>query len=219
MNTAITNPMMWSDVPDVDVIRVYSAFYMVSTSMHSMPGCPIMKSVNLKDWEIVSYVYDTFEDNDAHRLLDGTGIYGKGSWAASLRYKDGIYYVCMNQFYIYRTNDIEHGVWERSVIPGLHHDPALLLDEDDRNYIIYGNGDIYIKELTGDVTAVKPGGINQLLLEGERTGMGLRIKGCHAYKLHGNYYLFFIEWPKTGNKRRRQVCYRSSGLRGFMSGE
>lgn len=29
---------------------------MVSTSMHSMPGCPIMKSNNLKDWEIVNYV-------------------------------------------------------------------------------------------------------------------------------------------------------------------
>lgn len=220
MNTAaITNPIMWADVPDVDVIRVGPFFYMVSTSMHSMPGCPIMKSVNLRDWEIVNYVFDTFEDNEAHRLLDGKGIYGKGSWAASLKYKDGVFYVCfssndMDQFYIYRTDDIEQGTWERSVIPGLHHDPALLLDDDDRNYVIYGNGDIRIKELTGDLTAVKLGGADQLLLEGERTDMGLRIEGCHAYKLNGYYYLFFIEWPKTGNKRRRQVCYRSRELFG-----
>ncbi|AIQ47404.1 glycoside hydrolase [Paenibacillus sp. FSL R7-0273] len=220
MNTAIiTNPVMWADVPDVDVIRVGPVFYMVSTSMHSMPGCPIMKSVNLRDWEIVNYVYDTFEDNEAHRLQDGKGIYGRGSWAASLKYKDGIFYVCfssndMNQLYVYRTEDIEHGIWERSVIPGLYHDPALLLDDDGRNYVLYGNGDIRIRELTEDLAAVKPGGADQLLLEGERTGMGLRIEGCHAYKLNGYYYLFFIEWPQTGNKRRRQVCYRSRELFG-----
>ncbi|WP_341282743.1 glycoside hydrolase 43 family protein [Paenibacillus sp. FSL H8-0537] len=219
MNAIITNPIMWSDVPDVDVIRVGSEFYMTSTSMHSMPGCPIMKSVNLKDWEIVNYIYDTFEDNDAHRLLNGEGIYGKGSWAASLRYKDGVFYVCfssndMNRFYIYHTTDIEHGMWERSVIPDLYHDPGLLLDDDGRNYIIYGNGDIRIKELTEDLTAMKPGGVDQLLLEGERTDIGLRIEGCHAYKMNGYYYLFFIEWPRTGNKRRRQICYRSRELLG-----
>ncbi|MHA6530092.1 glycoside hydrolase family 43 protein [Paenibacillus sp. BAC0078] len=218
-NAIITNPIMWADVPDVDVIRVGPVFYMVSTSMHSMPGCPIMKSVNLNDWEIVNYVYDTFEDNEAHRLLDGKGIYGKGSWAASLRYKDGFYYVIfssndMDQFYIYRTEDIEHGTWERSVIPGLHHDPGLLLDDDNRNYVIYGNGDIRIKELTEDLTKVKPGGTDQLLLEGEREEIGLRIEGCHAYKLNGYYYLFFIEWPRTGNQRRRQLCYRSRELLG-----
>ncbi|WP_338556765.1 glycoside hydrolase 43 family protein [Paenibacillus sp. KS-LC4] len=210
---------MWSDVPDVDVIRVGSEFYMISTSMHAMPGCPIMKSVNLKDWEIVNYVYDTLEDNDAHRLLNGEDIYGKGSWAASLRYKEGVFYVCfssndMNRLYIYRTTDIEHGIWERSVIPNLYHDPGFLLDDDGRNYIIYGNGDIRIKELTEDLTAMKPGGVDQLLLEGERTDIGLRIEGCHAYKLNGYYYLFFIEWPKTGNKRRRQIGYRSRELLG-----
>lgn len=220
MNTTIiTNPVMWADVPDVDVIRVGHVFYMVSTSMHSMPGCPIMKSVNLKEWEIVSYVYDSFEDNAAHRLQDGKGIYGKGSWAASLRYQDGFYYVCfssndMDRFYIYRTEDIEQGIWERTVIPGLHHDPGLLLDDDNRSYVIYGNGDIRIKELTEDLTGVKPGGRDQLLLEGEREDIGLRIEGCHAYKLNGYYYLFFIEWPRTGNQRRRQLCYRSRDLLG-----
>lgn len=217
-STKVTNPVMWSDVPDVDVIRVGTFYYMVSTSMHTMPGCPIMKSENLMHWEIVNYVYDTFEDNDAHNLLDGKGIYGQGSWAASLRYHNGMFYVCfssndMNRFYIYRTHDIENGRWERSVINGLYHDPGLLFDEG-RVYVIYGNGDIYITELTDDATAVKPGGVNRLLFETERDGIGLRCEGCHAYKIDGCYYLFFIEWPKTGNQRRRQICYRSNELLG-----
>ncbi|MEF2964966.1 glycoside hydrolase 43 family protein [Paenibacillus sp. M1] len=219
MNGAIIrNPMIWADVPDLDVIRVDSLFYMASTSMHSMPGCPIMKSENLRDWEIVNYVYDTLEDNDAHRLSDRVGIYGKGMWAPSLRFKDGMYYVCfscndMGRFYVYRTEDIEHGKWERSVIPGLRHDPSLLFD-DGRVFVIYGNGDIRITELTEDATALKPGGIDQPLLQGEREGINLRIEGCHAYKLNGYYYLFFIEWPGIGNRRRRQICYRSRDLLG-----
>ena len=32
-----TNPMLWSDVPDPDVIRVDDNFYLVSTTMHFTP--------------------------------------------------------------------------------------------------------------------------------------------------------------------------------------
>ncbi|GAE29599.1 glycoside hydrolase family 43 protein [Alkalihalobacillus hemicellulosilyticus] len=214
----IRNPIYWSDIPDVDVIRVDSVYYMVSTSMHTVPGCPIMKSENLADWELVGYVFDTLESNDAHCLLDGKGIYGQGSWAASLRYHNGIFYVCfssndMNQFYIYQTKDIENGDWERSIINGIYHDPALLFDEE-RVYVIYGCGDIRITELTEDVKAVKEGGVDNLLLETEKEGIGLRCEGCHAYKLNGYYYLLFIEWPTEGNQRRRQIAYRSKQLFG-----
>lgn len=214
----ITNPIMWADVPDLSVIRVGSFFYMVSTSMHSMPGCPIMKSDNLKNWELVQYVFNTIEDNDSHNFLDGRGIYGQGSWAASLRHHEGIFYVCFScndtkRFYIYRTSDIENGPWERSVIDGLFHDPSLLFDEG-RVFVIYGNGDIYIRELTVDATALKSDGIDRLLLETESEGIGLRCEGCHSYKINGYYYLFFIEWPKTGNGRRRQLVYRSQELMG-----
>ncbi|WP_372662483.1 glycoside hydrolase 43 family protein [Cohnella sp.] len=216
--TTITNPIIWADVPDPSVIRVGSTYYMVSTSMHSMPGCPIMKSENLMNWEIVNYLYDTFEDNDAHNLLDGKGIYGKGSWATSLRYHDGIFYVCfssndMQQFYVYQTADIENGRWERSVIKGLHHDPALLFD-NGRVFVFHGNGAIRITEMTEDVTARKSGGLDQLLFETERDGIGLRCEGCHAYKVNGYYYLFFIDWPRVGNRRRRVNVYRSRELLG-----
>lgn len=219
MRTTVTNPILWADVPDVSVIRVGSVYYMVSTSMHSMPGCPIMKSGNLTHWELVGYVFDRLEDNDAHNLMDGKGIYGSGSWAASLRYHDGTYYVAfssndMNRFYVYRTADIERGPWERSVIEGLHHDPSLLFDDDGRVYVIYGNGDIRIRELTETASAPKEGGVERLLFETEREGIGLRCEGCHAYKLNGFYYLFFIEWPTVGNRRRRQLVYRSRRLLG-----
>lgn len=217
-NSLLKNPIMWSDVPDIDVIRVGTTFYMVSTSMHTLPGCPIMKSEDLVNWELVSYVFDTLENNAAHNLLDGKGIYGQGSWAASLRFNDETFYICfssndMKQFYVYRTKDIESGSWERSVFEGIYHDPALLFDEG-RTFVIYGGGDIRITELTSDAAAVKQGGVNQLLLETQKDGIGLRCEGGKAYKINDKYYLTYIEWPTEGNQRRRQVCYRSDNLLG-----
>lgn len=216
--TTIHNPVIWADVPDPSVIRVGDCYYMISTSMHSMPGCPVMKSKNLMNWEMVSYVYDSFEDNSAHKLLNGKGIYGKGSWATSLRYHEGIYYVCfssndMQQFYVYQTKEIENGPWERFVIPGLHHDPSLLFDEG-RVFVFHGNGSIRITELTADARAHREGGLDQLLFETETEDIGLRCEGCHAYRMNGYYYLFFIEWPSNGNRRRRQMVYRSAELLG-----
>ena len=37
----IENPMLWADVPDPDIIRVGDTFYLVSTTMHLMPGAPM----------------------------------------------------------------------------------------------------------------------------------------------------------------------------------
>lgn len=47
----ITNPIIPSDYPDVDVIRVEDTYYMVSTTMHFMPGAVILRSYDLGHWE------------------------------------------------------------------------------------------------------------------------------------------------------------------------
>ena len=79
------NPVVYADVPDIDIIRVDDAYYMVSTTMHLSPGCPIMKSTDLVNWEIVNYVYDILGDTDAMNLRNGQEMYGNGQWAASLQ--------------------------------------------------------------------------------------------------------------------------------------
>ncbi|MBR3712463.1 MAG: family 43 glycosylhydrolase, partial [Bacteroidales bacterium] len=59
----IKNPMLWADVPDPDVICVRDTFYLVSTTMHLMPGAPVMQSTDLKNWETVSYIFDSLTDS------------------------------------------------------------------------------------------------------------------------------------------------------------
>ena len=90
----VQNPMLWADVPDPDVIRVGDTFYLVSTTMHLMPGAPIMKSKDLKNWETVGYIFDKLTDSPKYDMKEGT-VYGRGQWATSLKYHNGKFYALL----------------------------------------------------------------------------------------------------------------------------
>src|SRR5687768_17189643 len=62
------NPFLWGDWPDPDIIRVGDEFYFVSTSMHYVPGCPILKSKDLVNWEMASYVVDRYNEDPRYNL-------------------------------------------------------------------------------------------------------------------------------------------------------
>ncbi len=205
-------------MPDPDILRVGDTYYMVSTTMFVMPGGPILKSKDLVHWEIVSYIFSSIEDNDIYQMKNGKHAYGKGQWATSLKYYRGKYYACfvchdMKRTYIYHTDDIEKSGWERYVLEGVYHDMSFLFD-DDRAYLIYGNGEIGIAELKEDLSGIKEDGVKRILFSTPSDNMLLRCEGCRAYKLNGYYYLIFIDWPKDGHGRRRVVCYRSEELLG-----
>ena len=141
------NPIIWADVPDMSVIRVDDTFYMSSTTMHMSPGVPIMKSKDLVNWKIVNYAYDILDDGDAMTLSNGKNDYGRGSWASSLRYHNGTYYVSTfshttGKTYVYSTQDIEKGPWRVSSFTPALHDNTLFFDDDGRVYMIYSAGDL-----------------------------------------------------------------------------
>lgn len=215
-NGNYTNPVIFADVPDIDIIRVDDAFYMVSTTMHLSPGCPVMRSYDLVNWEIVNYVFDTLEDRDNLALRNGENNYGKGQWATTLRYNDGVYYAGFTSFstgrtYIYHTDDIENGKWDRFVYDECFHDMSLLFDDDGRVYLVYGGGQIWCVELEKDLSAVKPG-TKRKLIDDAGLAKGCLAEGSHVYKMNGYYYIFIITWPP--HRRRTQLCYRSETLDG-----
>lgn len=212
-----TNPVIYADAPDPDVIRVGDTYYMVTTSMHMMPGSPIMRSTDLVNWEIIGYPYDRLEENDTYRLRNGLNAYGKGTWANSLKYHKGKFYVLTSSLdtgktYLFSTDD-PAGTWERTVFDGYMHDPALLFDDDDKAYIIYGAENFSIRELTPDYKAINPAGLNKIILASGKPGM----EGTHAYKINGKYYLTFIWWEK--GQIRRQYVYRADRIDGPYEGK
>ena len=50
-----TNPILYGDYSDPDVIRVGEDFYMISSSFTYVPGIPVLHSRDLVHWEIVGY--------------------------------------------------------------------------------------------------------------------------------------------------------------------
>jgi xylan 1,4-beta-xylosidase len=52
-NGAFSNPLFYDEFPDPDLIRVGDHFYLTGTTMHAMPGLPILRSTDLVNWELV----------------------------------------------------------------------------------------------------------------------------------------------------------------------
>ena len=196
------NPVLSLDYPDPDVIRVDDTYYMVSTTMHFMPGCVILRSYNLADWEIYSYVYETLEPTDQECLKNGKNAYGQGMWAATLRYEKGMFYLLFvandtGKTYLFRASDLK-GPWQKNEIEGFYHDCSLLFDEGSA-FLAYGNRQIYVMELNEEMTAPKEGGLHKLLVE-DPDEVYLGYEGTHWYKINGKYYLFFIHYRTTSSE-------------------
>ena len=205
-----------SDYPDLDVIRVEDTYYMISTTMHFMPGAVILRSYNLLDWEFASYVYSSLDDTPGQKLEDGKGIYGKGMWAASLRYHKGTFYVAFvandtHKTYLYTSSKIT-GPWKKSQIQGFYHDMSLFFEDDGKPYVIYGNTEIRITQLKDDLTGPKDGGLNKIIVKDNKEEVWLGFEGSHFYKIDGLYYLFVINFPK-GNMRT-ETLFVSEKLEG-----
>ena len=215
----VKNPLLCVDMPDPDLLRVGDVWYMVSTTMFYLPGGPVLRSEDLCHWEIVSYIFEELEDNEAYRLQNGKNAYGCGQWATSLTWKDGWYHACfvcndLNRTYFCRTREVEQSGWEKTWVEGIYHDMSFLFWEG-RSWIVYGNGELRIAELQEDLMGVKQG-TDRLLLETPSEGLRLRCEGCRAYVGNGYLYLLLIDWPEEGvdGGRRREICYRSRSLDG-----
>ncbi len=212
----VSNPVINADVPDMSVIRVGDFYYMISTTMHLMPGAPVMRSRDLVNWETISYVFDRLEDHPRYDLIDGT-VYGKGQWASSIKYKDGIFYVLFSpndepfKSYIYTAED-PAGKWTLHSRLKHFHDASLFFDDDGRNYVFYGTGEL--QELNSDLTDIEKEGVNMVLFERDAEEYGL-LEGSQVIKHDDKYYLLMISmvWGEPG-RVRRQVCYRADNITG-----
>jgi len=225
--TGCTNPVLWTDIPDLSMVRVGDTYYMTSTTMHMNPGVPVMKSKDLSNWEIVSYCYDILGNQDETMLLNGKNTYGKGSWASCIRYVGGKYIVSTfdqvtAKTYFFVTDNIESGKWERHEFQPSLHDHTVVFEDDGHVYMINGNGRLTIREIKPDFSGVVEGSEKVLIEDaglpaGGHEKMMLNGEGSQMFKINGKYYLFNIVWPRDG--MRTVVCHRADNLFGPYEGK
>ena len=188
------NPLIWEDLPDVEVIRVDDAYYYTASSFHHSPGAPILRSYDLVHWEYVSHSVPVL-DVDPSFDLDGDRSYVNGIWASTLQYRQSnqtFYWMgCMHNAgggWVFTATSPE-GPWEKHA-GGCFYDMGLLIDEDDKMYVAYGNNTISVAELSADgLSQVR----TQQVLE-TPSSVGGPLEGSRFYKRDGAYYIFMTQY-------------------------
>lgn len=190
-NGTYTNPLFYEEFSDPCVIRVGNDYYMTGTTMHMMPGLPILHSKDLVNWKLISYVFNRFDLGDECKLENGKEMYGQGIWAPSFVYHNGKFYIFANvngrktQCY---QSDSPYGPWKHWEMKSSFHDLSVFFDTDGKRYVTYGCPDNYLGELNEDMTDTIPG-TTKIIAHS-------RGEGAHMYKIKDEY---LIVWAVPGS--------------------
>jgi xylan 1,4-beta-xylosidase len=186
-NGTFTNPLFYDEFSDPDMIRVGDWFYLTGTTMHAMPGLPVLRSKDLVNWEFMGYAAPKLDFGPQFRLEDGKSIYGQGIWAPSFRFHDGTFYIFTNVngrgTQIYTATDPK-GPWTHREMKRSLHDLSVLFDDDGKVYVVWDHQEMKVAQLTDDLSDLVPG--TEKVVFSKDQGMG---EGAHFLKIDGKYYI------------------------------
>jgi beta-xylosidase len=191
-----SNPLIWEDLPDLEVIRVGDAYYYTASTFHHSPGAPVLRSYDLVNWEYLSHSVPVL-DFDSSYNLSGSRSYVNGIWASSMQYRDSnqtFYWMgCMHNKgggYVF-TAKSPAGPWTKNTSQSCYYDMGLLIDKDtDKMYVAWGNNTINVAELSAD-------GMREVRRQTVFTtpsSISGPLEGSRFYKINGNYYIFMTQY-------------------------
>lgn len=202
-NGTFSNPLFFDEFSDPDLIRVGDDYYLTGTTMHAMPGLPMLHSKDLVNWSLLGYAFDRLDYGPEYRLEDGKSIYGQGIWAPCLRYHNGTFYIFSNvngrRTQVFTAKN-PAGPWEHHEMKGGFHDLSVLFDDDGKAYIVWGYRDLRIAQLNDALDDIVPGTEHSPFGKDSLIG-----EGAHFYKIDGKY-LITSAWYAGGF---RMPCARA----------
>lgn len=201
------NPVLFADFSDPDVIRVGDDFYLVASDFHFM-GIQVLHSRDLVNWE---YVGQLFRSLTIDAKYDQMTAYSQGTWAPSLRYHNGRFYlyVCTPHDGLFRwTAQNPAGPWEMTTIKRVDRweDPCPFWDDDGQAYLVHsvhGAGPLILHKMNAEGT--------ELLDDGVVIYRGFIAEGPKLFKRNGWYY---ISLPEGGVEKGGQTILRSKKIYG-----
>lgn len=216
-NGTYTNPVLYADYSDPDVIRVGDDFYLTASSFNCVPGLPILHSKDLVNWELIGHAllkqppFDVFS-----RVQHGGGV-----WAPCIRYHKNEYYIYYPDpdYGIYMVKAAKpEGPWSEPVMvqsgKGLI-DPSPLWDDDGKAYLAYAlagsragvKSVILVSRMNPEGTKLL--GNSVMVLDGHQNHP--TVEGPKFYKRNGYYYIFA---PAGGVPTGWQIAMRSRNVFG-----
>jgi beta-xylosidase len=211
-----TNPVIYADYSDPDVIRVGNNFYMTSSSFAHFPGLPILHSNDLVNWSIIGHAIAQYPIKAFDAPQHGNGV-----WAPSIRFHGGEYYIYFgdpdNGIFMTKARD-PAGPWDSLVLVREAKgwiDPCPLWDDDGNVYLVHAwaksrasiNSMLTLNKMNAEGTRVLDGGVT--IFDGRIDQP--TIEGPKIYKRDGYYYIFA---PAGGVKSGWQTVLRSRALYG-----
>ncbi|SFD96170.1 glycoside hydrolase family 43 protein [Flavobacterium phragmitis] len=211
-----TNPILYADYSDPDVIRVGNHYYMTASSFNCTPGLPILHSTDLVNWEIINFALQKQVPEEVFNVPQ----HSKGVWAPAIRFHK-------NEFYIY-WGDPDYGVYmvKTKDIYGKWEEPILVMEgkgiidpcpfwENDNAYLIHAwagsragiNSLLTINKMNSEGTKVIDEGKN--VFDGHDKHH--TMEGPKLYKKAGYYYILA---PAGGVENGWQVAMRSKNIYG-----
>ena len=207
-NGTFTNPLFNDEFSDPDIIRVGEDFYMTGTTMHAMPGLPVLHSKDLVNWTHRSYAFDRLDLAPGFRLENGQDIYGQGIWAPAIRHYEGMFYIFANingiGMQVFRSPSPD-GPWTRNALDADLHDISVLFDDDGRIWAVYNYNEVRLVELNRELTGVVPGSERIIMPAGNALG-----EGHHFYKVDGTYMIITANYAPVG----RMMALRADNIDG-----
>ena len=148
-----TNPVIWQDFADIDVIRVGDTYYASASTMHYSPGAPVLRSYDLVNWEFAGHSVPVLDFGAKYDLNGGRALRpGHLGVVTGLPPEQ-------RDLLLARPDRLRpdlhlHRHRGRGPVEQAHHDrhayydAGLLVDNDDTLYVAYGNTTISVAQLS-----------------------------------------------------------------------
>jgi beta-xylosidase len=202
------NPVLPADYSDPDVIRVGEDFYLVASDLHFV-GMQVLHSRDLVNWQVIGQIFHRLTMSPKYDQMAG---YAQGTWAPTLRYHNGTYYVFVctpfDGLFMWHAKN-PAGPWSPTVtVKAVERweDPCPFWDDDGRAYLIHslkGAGPLILNRMSPDGT--------RLLDDGAEIYRGPTAEGPKLFKRNGWYY---ISLPEGGVSTGGQTVLRSTNIYG-----
>ena len=202
------NPILKSDFSDPDILRHGDDFYLIASDFHFV-GMQVLHSRDLVNWSIIGQVFNRLAMAPKY---DEMKAYSQGTWAPSLRYHNGEFYIFVctpaDGLFMWHAKN-PAGPWSETVtVKAIEkwEDPCPFWDDDGQAYLVrseVGAGPIILHRMSVDGT--------KLLDAGMEIYRGKVAEGPKLYKRKGYYY---ISLPEGGVENGWQTVLRSRNIYG-----
>lgn len=215
-----TNPILFADYSDPDVVRVGEDFYLVASSFNCVPGIPVLHSKDLVNWSLIGHV---FAEQPPDSVYDSPG-HGVGVWAPSIRYHKGEFYIYYADpdygIYLAKASD-PAGPWEHKLARKAYGwiDPCPFWDENDSAYLVHAyaksrigfNSILTLRRMSKDGETISVSDTIVLFDGTDPAHPRQTIEGPKMYKRNGYYYVFA---PFNGVANGSQAVLRADTVTG-----